>query len=203
MRGFRPKTFIYTCPEILKSVREQVGRILFTHKIPFAFVFMQDGKMIMRRNYNCIGKRPVVILAGVLSTIEILKNEQKIEQGYELDSKDIVLFYDENTIGLDVYPSPMLYYLCEFLKYLPSQTIFSSATHPDIESIVGLERYINLKYSNSVMRTINYSKVLIGTQLHTLKGELYIPHNNCEEISELERFIVMIEKNLIYKKFYT
>lgn len=200
------KTFIYTCPETLKSVRYVVGKILYRHKVSFAIAFVKSGKVVIKKQNNCKkdGKKPTVILAGVQATLELLKSDYYCkEEKFTIDKSNCIVFFDENTIGMDKEPSPMVPYLAEFYHLLPPQTIFSSATHPNIESMEKLQTFANLKYHGIVFKTIDYSKVLIGTQLNKLNGEMFIPHSLSNNSNTLKRFIKFIENNLMYKKFYT
>jgi len=210
MRGFREKTFIYTCPETLKSVRHIVGRILHHHNVSFAVAFLEAGKLVIKKQNGCKGnnQKPTVILAGVQATIELLKEDfdncdRRNKDNYIIKKEDNIVFFDEPTMMMDLEDSPMVPYLCEFYRNLPSQTILSSATLPDIEHMPSLRTYATSKYPEISFRTINYSKVVIGTQLNKLNGEMFIPHYHCEDILSMMRFIDIIESNLMYKKFYT
>ena len=218
VRGFRPKTFIYTCPEILKSVREIVGRISYLQHVPFAVAFIEAGKLKIKEHNNCKGgKKPTIILAGVQATIELLKSTyvQKIKRKdicgnvheevlWSIEPQNNILFYDENTVGLDNEQSQMASYLSEIYRHLPSQSIFSSATHPDIEHLDSLREYATSKFGEDIVfETINYSKVLIGTQLNRMNSEMVIPHAQCNTRDVLRRFIDEVANDRMKKKFYT
>lgn len=203
-----PKTMIYTCPETLKSVRHIVGRILHYHDVPFAVAFIEAGRVVIKKQNSSKGdrKKPTVILAGVQATIELLKTDYIHKDKKDLfimKKSDLLVFFDENTIQMDKQPSPMVPYLTEFYHHLPPQTIFSSATHPDVEDMVELRNYAKAKYEGIIFRTLDYSRVLIGTQLNKLNGQMFIPHSGCVDSSSLARFIEFVESNLMYKKFYT
>ena len=201
-----PKTFIYTCPEILKSVRHIVGRILHYHDVPFALAFIEKGKVLIKKQNSCKGdgKKPTVILAGVQATIELMKEDYfDIKEHYTIDKDNTIVFFDENTIQMDKNPSPMVPYLTEFYRNLPPQVIFSSATHPKIENMERLREYALSKYPEIIFKTIDYSKVLIGTQLNKLDGEMFIPHSYCNDTLSMDNFISFIKNNIMYKKFYT
>jgi len=207
-KDYREKTFIYTCPETLKSVRHIVGRILHHHHVSFAVAFIDAGKLVIKKQNGCKGdnKKPTVILAGVQATIELLKNDYKHNKSsdtYIVEKVDNIVFFDEPTMMMDLEHSPMVPYLAEFYRNLPSQTILSSATLPDIENMSSLRAYAVSKYPKISFRTIDYSKVVIGTQLNKLNGEMFIPHCGCTNASSMMRFIDIIESNLMYKKFYT
>ena len=209
-RGFREKTFIYTCPETLKSVRHIVGRILHHHNVSFAVAFIEDGKLVVKKQNKCKGnnQKPTVILAGVQATLELLKNDyehnnRKSKDAYVIGKEDNIVFFDEPTMMMDLEHSPMIPYLSEFYRHLPSQTILSSATLPDIENLTSLRDYAESKYPGINFRTIDYSKVVIGTQLNKLDGGMFIPHYHCVDVASMIRFIDIIESNLMYKKFYT
>ena len=204
----KPKTLIYTCPETLKSVRHVVGRILHHHDVPFAVAFIEKDKVVIKKQNLSKGdnKKPTVILAGVQATLGLLKNDYVNDDKHDtfiVGKNDLMVFFDENTIQMDKQPSPMVPYLSEFYQHLPPQTIFSSATHPDVESMGELRNFAQMKYPEIVFRTIDYSKVLIGTQLNRLNGQMFIPHSECMDVSTLMRFIEVVESNLMYKKFYT
>jgi hypothetical protein len=224
------KTFIYTCPETLKSVRYIVGKILHRLDIPFAIAYVENGKVVIHKSYSCIVSRkpkkiyrnPAVILAGVQATIKLLKGGFTGKSNYEMETEsnvvlyerstrekttfikeDYMVFFDEPTMAMDSEQSQMVPYLAEFLQNLPPQTIFSSATHRPIEECVDLSAYVETKYDNVVFGTVDYSKVLIGTQINNIDGSSFIPHSLCETDTDLERFINIVETNLMYKKFYT
>jgi hypothetical protein len=208
--GFKEKTFIYTCPETLKTVRHIVGRILHHHNVSFAVAFIEDGKLIVKKQNKCKGnnQKPTVILSGVQATLELLKNDyehnnKKSKDAYVIEKEDNIVFFDEPTMMMDLEHSPMIPYLSEFYRHLPSQTILSSATLPDIENLTSLRDYAESKYPGINFRTIDYSKVVIGTQLNKLDGEMFIPHCHCVDAASMNRFIDIIESNLMYKKFYT
>jgi hypothetical protein len=213
-KEYTNKTFIYTCPETLKSVRHVVGRILHHHNIPFAVSFMEAGKVVIKKHDNCKNKneknekkkflKPTVILAGVQATIELLKNNYvDKKEKYIISKSDCIVFFDENTIQMDKQRSPMVPFLKEFYRNLPPQVIFSSATHPDINDLEELKDYAKSKYSDVIFETIDYSKVLIGTQLNFLNGKMFIPHSNSNDSNSMKKFIDNIKNNHMYKKFYT
>jgi hypothetical protein len=230
-RGFREKTFIYTCPETLKSVRHIVGRILHYHDVPFAVAFIEAGKLVVKKQNKCKlnNEKPTVILAGVQATLELLKEDyhhkskttvktelsedakhngkdfkiKEVFTSWSILKMDNVVFFDEPTMMMDLEQSPMVPYLAEFYRNLPSQTILCSATLPDIENLSCLRAYAESKYPEISFRTIDYSKVVIGTQLNKLNGEMFIPHYGCADAASMVRFIDIIESNLMYKKFYT
>ncbi len=207
-----PKTFIYTCPEILKSVRQIVGRILHHYNVPFAIAFMKNGKVVIKKQNasKYSGEKPDVILSCVKASIELLKkdyiheNDKEIKKDpFILKKENIMMFYDENTIQMDIQNSPMIDYLAEIYQYLPPQTIFSSATHPYIEKMNNLKNLAEEKYPGIMFKTINCSKVLIGTQLNKLNGEMFIPHSKCVNTTTLEKFIKLAESDIMIQKFYT
>lgn len=206
LRGYSKKTFIYTCPETLKSVRHVVGRILHHHTVSFALAYIEKNKLVVKKQNACKGdnEKPTVILAGVQATIELLKKDyiNKREE-YIIDKENNIVFFDEPTMMMDMENSPMIPYIAEFYRYLPSQTIMSSATLPDIENLQSLKTFASSKYPEIQFRTIDYSKVVIGTQLNYLDGEMFIPHAGCVDANAMKEFIERIESNLMYKKFYT
>jgi len=217
------KTLIYICPEDLKSVREIVGRNLHQSNINFAVAYI-DGIEDLNGNYKVIikeqnackysQKKPAIILAGVKAAIELFKRPYKHDKFYEkgkirnnisytLYPNKYVMFFDENTISLDMKQSPMVHHLKNIYRFMPPCSIFSSATHPNIEELDNLKKYIEIRYPEIIFKTINYSSVLIGTQLNNMKGQLIIPHSLCKTFNQLKLFIDKIEKNLMFKKFYT
>lgn len=286
------KTLIYACPEVLNSVKEVVGSNLHALNIKFAIAYT-DGNpdefgftnVVLKEQNTCKNSpdKPQVILASINATIELLSREHKHKKDYKgntykyvLEPKNYVLFYDENTIGLDNQFSSMIQSLSSVYGCLPPQTIFSSATHPDIEQLDNLRKFVEFKRLNafyssefhpsikdldeirdfdkmkdflneikeydelkefgdsdkmkalfssevqsdieqleklkafayrlipeSIFKTINYSKVLIGTQLNKMDGEMFVPHAYCKTSEELARFIGTIDNNMILKKYYT
>ncbi len=217
------KTLIYVCPEELRSVREVVGSVLHYLEMDYAFAYTQgnpnkngETTVVIREQNRCkrSSRKPKVILASVSALIEMLGREinfNKHHKGrnynYVFKPDNIVLFYDEITIGLDREQSTMVPIISKIYSLLPPQTIFASSTHPPIEHLESLQTYLreknSEKYSGIVFKTINYSKILIGTQLNKMDGTMFIPHSNCHCPIELARFIQIVDSNSILKKHYT
>ena len=217
------KTLIYVCPEALSAVREMVGSFLFTSNMKFAIASVlekknSDGssKISISEQNICLNSKsePLVILTSVVTLIEMLKKSitvtksvksgnQNVKVEYELKPSNYVVFFDENTVTLDSKFSPMIKYLSELYQSMPSQIIFSSATHMPIENLDRLKEYVSSKTPETVFRTIDYSEVKIGTQLYNMNGKLIIPHEKCTTVEQLEHYIRYIRNKLMYKKFYT
>ena len=213
----KTKTLLYVCPEDLKSVRETVGKNLKFLDIKFAVAQIDNDRIQVKEQNRCkfSPDKPTVILAGIKSGLKLLK--EKFHQNktyvkpkvgpqnvsYDLNPNDYVLFFDENTISLDMTDSPMIPFLSEFYQYLPRHSIFTSATHENIENLPELMDLARSKYPNILFESVNRSKVLIGTQLNKMDGTMIIPHSVCSTPNELERYIVSVEQNLMFKKHYT
>ena len=199
--GSQLKTVVYTCPEILKSVRETVGQILHSLKIPFGVAFIEDGKLrVVKQNaYKDSPYQPTFILAGVNSTIELLKNGYKSKSGWTLNPKNLVLFYDEFTMGL----GPINNKLSEIVSNFPPRVILSSATLDSIDSLPELRDFFDKKYPEAVFDTVNYSKVLIGTELNNMNGKMFIPHQKCTTRDQLIKYIQDIINSSLFKKNYS
>ena len=223
-RTDKNKTLIYVCPEGLSSVREMVGSLACYLDENFAIGTIDsnlcpDGTYklnIYEQNISLSREvKPSLILIGISTLIEMLKKDtipmkksvkvgrKTVEYSYEFDKTSFTVFFDENTVTLDESNSPMIEYLAEFYHLLPHQTIFSSATHPNIYKLDKLRSYISSKYNDVVFCNVDYSEVKIGTQLNKLNGQMIIPHKKCQNSTQLENFINQIKDNLMYKKFYT
>jgi hypothetical protein len=217
----KTKTLIYVCPEGLSAVREMVGSLLYNFQINFAIASIEDSqrpdgtyKVSIDEQNICrnIETKPTVILTGVVTMIEMLKRTIKKQKNpkkrinpftYYLHPEDYVVFFDENTVTLDSQSSPMVKYLSEFYRLMPSQVIFSSATHLPIEELDRLREYITSQRPETVFTTIDYSEVKIGTQLFRMNGQNVIPHSECTTVEQLTQYINKVRNNLMYKKFYT
>ena len=62
------------------------------------------------------------------SCVLYIQTSNEKNDSWMIRKSDFMVFFDENTIQMDKQPSPMVPYLTEFYRYLPLQTIFSSAT---------------------------------------------------------------------------
>ena len=217
------KVILYVCPEGLKAVREKVGSLLHQQKYNFALVTVEmfptgANKLVIKEQNDCkkSAKGPEYLLAGVEACIEIFKQgkpitykkmvivEKKMKEiEISIYPENILVFFDEPTVTLDEVDGPMVAYLSEFYSKMPPCVIFSSATHPSIEKLDQVQGYFASKHANAVFKDIDSSFVKIGTQLNTMSGQIVIPHKFCNTPAELERFINIVDGNLMYKKSYT
>jgi hypothetical protein len=221
------KVILYICPEGLQAVREKVGSLIHSRNGLFALVSVvtaPDGKrsIVVKEQNECKKHReaPTFLLGGVEECVEIFKSgkpiqykkrfvvkrgkksvDEEVDMSISLD--DIIVFFDEPTVTLDEVNGPMVKYLADFYNNMPECVIFSSATHPAIEKLDQLRRNFSAKYPEAVFKTVDSSVVKIGTQLNTMAGNLIIPHMHCNTPAELERFIGIVDGNLMFKKSYT
>jgi len=179
----------------------------------------EHNNIVIKEHNSCKYSvtKPKLLICGVLALCELLKKTHNTRQksiydkstrktltvSHEYDPVDYVIFIDENTVTMDYKTSPMVPYLQQIYLNLPPCTIFSSATHPNIEELPELVDYVKSKYPNAAFKTISKSKILIGTQLNNIDGHMFIPHFGCETPEQLERFIDLVQEKLIFKKFYT
>ena len=214
------KTVIYCCPEVLDPVRKNVCQNANGTTLPFAVAFIDEKQHLVIKEHNSCKNstsKPKLIIAGVIATVKLLEktyitNEKTIYDAkcrtdikvkHSYDPSNFVLFFDENTYSLDNDESPMIQQLAKIYQYLPPCTIFASATHPNIEEIPELANYIKTKFTDVSFMTVSKSKVLIGTQINKMNGQMFIPHSKCSNPEELDRFINIINNNLLFKKSYT
>ena len=217
------KVILYVCPEGLKAVREKVGSLIHYQQYNFALVTVEvlptgANKLVIKEQNVCkkSAKGPEYLLGGVEACIEIFKQGKPItykkkvtvekktkEIEISIYPEDILVFFDEPTVTLDEVDGPMVTYLSEFYSNMPPCVIFSSATHPSIEKLDQVQGYFASKHANAVFKDIDSSFVKIGTQLNTMSGQIVIPHKFCNTSAELERFINIVDGNLMYKKSYT
>lgn len=194
---------IYCCSERLKTVRQQVCQYAFNAVIPFGIATIDQLTHIVKivDNYNCkkIGSPRILTIADIESTINILKNNII----NHTPNVEYILVFDEPTINLDQLNSPMIDYLAKIYAYMPKITIFSTATAPNRESIPLLEEIFIQKFPQAEIKFIKSTRVQIGSEISNLDGQIYIPHNNCKNINELEQIIAKIKDDGFIQKCYT
>lgn len=190
---------IYCCSEKLKTVRQQVGRYAYNGLIPFgvAVTNPKSDEVILTDSYNCkkMKHERVLTIADIVSTIHLL--EMPPVEGHEY-----ILFFDEPTVGLDQVDSPMMDYLYQVYSCMPKLTIFSTATAPERESIPLLEQLFLQNYPGAHVEFIKSTKVLIGSEIASLEGEIYLPHSSVDS-SYFSAVLSRIEGNAFLQKCYT
>lgn len=190
---------IYCCSEKLKTVRQQVGKYVYNAYIPFGIAIMDpcSKEVKITDSYNCKKMRHdrVLTIADILSTIQLLE--------HATGDKEYILFFDEPTVQLDQDESPMIDYLYQMIQFMPKCSILSTATAPERENIPLLETLFLKKYPTAEIKFIKSTRVQIGSEISTLDGSIYIPHQRCTTVEELGIVLSKIENDAFLQKCYT
>lgn len=212
---------IFVCPQQLLPVATQVGNNIFKCKIPWEFCYIDEkGNLARKANNNCfkknrIGPRtyipPNAIITDIQTVILILKKNAKQKQKYRntgiqsLESrKDYLVFFDEPTAyGMDQLQHPVITKISSILKYAPRWLILSSATLKKLHEYPNLEILFRNKYPNSTCSTVSNCKILIGSEISNMEGNIYVAHSNCTNTIELTRIINELKNNPLIQKCYT
>jgi energy-coupling factor transporter ATP-binding protein EcfA2 len=191
---------IYCCSEKLKTVRQQVGKHAYTGSIPFGVAVTDPVSEEVRitDSYNCKRMKHdrVLTIADIVSTIKLLSNPPP-------PGREYILFFDEPTVGLDQPDSPMISYLSSVYALAPRLTLFSTATAPERESIPLLETLFRTKWPEAHVEFIKSKKVLIGSEIASLEGAIYLPHQGCRTVEEFNAVLKSVEGNAFLQKCYT
>jgi hypothetical protein len=196
MRGKKNINVLYCCSEKLETVRKQVGQYSYNGVIPFGVADFNksNGNVKITDNYNCKQGTPrVLVISDIICAIELLKDT----------TKEWVLVFDEPTVFLDRTKSFMIDYLAKIFSNLPKITILASATMPERESISLLEELFIRKYPSANVSFIKSEKVRIASEVSDYIGNIYVPHVNCETISDLRLVLSKIKSNMFLQKNYT
>lgn len=205
------KKVIFMCAS--KHIGISLAKSAFNvgRKIGFAFGcnHMED----IRLNYNAINK------------FEIKKNGRKVPdhtdgtkveimicdaKSYEIamiymkafnSVSDLVLFWDEPTIGLDVEQHPLHSIIKKNwdLNVIPN-IVFSCATLPNIDMVQNVIRCHEKKFNEHAFYNINEHDELTNVLLYDYCGNIIMPHTHFQSLDTLKEFIIY--HGLKYHKFY-
>lgn len=114
---------------------------------------------------------------------------------------NIVLFWDEPTIGLDEETNSLHEIIEKNWKMnsIPN-IIFSCATLPKEEKISGIIDRFKNKYGNSYFKYIETSDQTSNLMIYDKYGNIILPHTEFESLQEMKDFIKYQDKK--YYKFY-
>ena len=176
----------------IEPVRQQVARLAYNSEIAFGMGIMENDYLKIINNENCKSDQERVL---IISDLEAGK--KILEKGDKY-----ILFFDEPTLGADRNDSKMTKKVVEIIKRMPEKTILSSATLPKEREIKEIVEDYKEKHKGEV-RTINFRESLIGCEMRDIKGEIILPHNNCENERELKKVIETIESQIFIDRLYT
>jgi hypothetical protein len=185
--------FVFCCP--IKQVLIQAAQLAFNAGIPLAFAHIDiyTGLKIIN-NYNCKKDSDrILVFCGPEACIEVLKMYPTA-----------ILFNDELTMGLDakdnVRANPFVRANIELLNNLPQISILSSAT---LTSVPWIFEEHERKFGNSSHVDIYSNKIYIPCELHTLDGEIFVPHSWCRTSTDLTLTIEKIIGNPFLGRAYS
>jgi hypothetical protein len=205
------KKVIFMCAS--KHIGISLAKSAFNvgRKIGFAFGcnHMED----IRLNYNAINK------------FEIKKNGRKVPdhtdgtkveimicdaKSYEIamiymkafnSVSDLVLFWDEPTIGLDVHSHPLHDVIRKnwSINVIPN-IVFSCATLPNIDMVQNVITCHESKFSTHEFHNITAHDELTNVLLYDDCGNVIMPHTHFKSLHILQEFLLY--HGLKYHKFY-
>ena len=215
----KPYKVIFCCSNLLDSVRIQVAKLMFNfglkfgignaigddkYQIKISWNYAQDKRKAEKikelPNINKIIDYHKIHLCDTLicdyvTTYLILKNNVEF---------NFILFFDEPTLMTDnIENTKILEYLNKILYYAPKNTILSSATLPERESIINFENHFKNKYNDAFITSILSNKTLVGCIIKDFNNNIITPHINCNNCYELKLFLSKFKNNPLMGKFYT
>ena len=184
---------IFACS--VDTVRMQIAKIAYNVGIPFGIASVTEkGLKISNNNLYCKDpSKRVLIIADLVSTVEILK-----------ESQDYILFLDEPTIGADQQDNSITIEVIKVILLAPAKTILSSATLPTENELEPIINKFKERHHQANIITVNSKETFIGCEINNLDtNETLLPHNNCKSEKELRYIIGKIKDSIFINRLYT
>lgn len=178
----------------ISQVREHFGKLLYNSVIPFGIAITDETNTVrIIDNYICKSpKDRITIISDISTAISLLKEDS-----------NYILFVDEPTVGADIPDHPITLAIMRLMTLAPKRTILCSATMPEFDEIPQVVTDFKTKHKNAVVKTIYSNHTMIGCELVKEDNTIFLPHNNCKSVAELNRIINSIEKNAFMHRMYT
>jgi hypothetical protein len=193
------KQLLFSCS--VEPVRNEVGRLMYNSKIPFAVASFdydkRDGVKKLKITNSWMCKKdpcPVVIIADLEATYELLKEKKNAD--LEKNKRNYILYLDEPTVGADQPNHPITNIIMRILSCMPETTILSSATLPELKELLQVVTLYSMMYPEYAGNVYDiYSKdSLIGCQIITDNGNNIVPYYGCQNSEELSTIIKYLKE---------
>ena len=212
----------------ITAVKMQVAANMYYNGIPFAIGSIDndvankyritDSYLMRNTSREAKHLKRTTIICGPLVAYLLLKEDrERIDREYEdLRRTDpeatkplsrYWLILDDPTVGADQEDAPTIQILTQIMLNLPLFTIFSSATMPDLDTIMmgtqSYEQYLRATYRDIDVSKVYPQEVMIGCDVMTTSRNQFMPHDGCTTRQQLDRVIRSIHDNAFLGRLYT